>query len=89
MSVPLCPRPASTQFDPQLLSHLQLENYDLAELSHEDGLQLIDEMYGAQHLDLNVEDMDASDDEMYYVPAETQDDPEEAHNMINEIMQNN
>jgi hypothetical protein len=83
--VPLCSRPASTQFDSPLPSHLQLDSYDLAELSHEDGLQLIDEMYSAQHPDFIIKDMDTSDDEMYYVPAETQYDLEQAHNMINEI----
>src|ERR1700722_16611104 len=92
LSVPLCSRPVSAQFDSQLPSDLQFDNYDLAELSHEDGLQLIDEMYGAQHPDFSVEDMDRNDDEMYYVPAEAQYDLEQAHNMINEIneiMQNN
>jgi hypothetical protein len=85
LSVPFCSRPVSIQFDPQLPGHLQLDNYDLVELSHEDGIQLIDEMYGNEHLDSSVEDMDVSDEEMSYVPAETQYDLEQAHNMINEI----
>jgi hypothetical protein len=61
--------------------------YDLAELSHEDGLQLIDEMYGAEHPDCDAEDMDTSHDEMYYVPAETHQDLKEAH--IREILLSN
>jgi len=90
LSVPFCSRPVSIQFDPQLPGHLQLDNYDLEELSHEDGIQLIDEMYGDEYLGSSVEDMDISDEEILYVPAESQYDLEQAHNMtnkINEIMQ--
>lgn len=85
LSVPFCSRPVSMQFDSQLPGHLQLDNYDLAELSHEDGIHLIDEMYGDENLDYMFDDMDTSDDEISFVPAETHYDLEQAHNMINEI----
>jgi hypothetical protein len=42
-------------------------------------------MYGADHFDYSIEDMDTSDDEMFYAPAETHYDLEQAHNMVNEI----
>lgn len=80
------------QFDFQIPGHLQLDNHELAELSHEDGIQLIEEMYSAQHPNFSVQDMDTSYDEMYHVPADTNCDLEQAHKMINginEIMQSN
>jgi hypothetical protein len=86
LSGPFCSRPASMQFDSQLPGHLQLGNHDLAELSHEDGIQLIDEMYCNENLDHGFDYMDADDDEISFVPAETRYDlKQQAHNMINEI----
>jgi hypothetical protein len=46
------------------LDGLELGNSDLTELSYEDGLRLIDETYSA-------EDMDTDEDEMCFVPVET------------------
>ncbi len=83
-SVPSCSRQGTTQFELQLPSHLQPDDDDLGELSHEDGIQLIDEMYGAEQPDYSTEDMDTNDDEMYYVPVETHYELEKAHKIINE-----
>jgi hypothetical protein len=78
-------RPASKQSDPQFPGFCQIYDDDLAELSHEDGIQLIDDMYGAEDLYYSIEDMDTSGDEVFYLQAETPYDLEQAHNMIGEI----
>lgn len=84
-SVLSCSRLASTQIDFQLPGHMQLGDDDLRELSYEDGIELIDKMYGADHFDYSIKDMDMSDDEMFYSPAETYYDLEQAHAMFDEI----
>jgi len=64
---------------------MQLGDDDLRELSYEDGIQLIDKMYGDDHFDYSIKDMDTSDEEMFYAPAETHYDLEQAHTMVDEI----
>lgn len=82
--IPSRSRPVSTQLDFQLPGSVQIDNDDLRELSYEDGFQLIDEMYGAEDPDYSIEDMDTSDDEMFYVSAGTHLGLEQTHNLIDD-----
>jgi hypothetical protein len=73
------------EFEFELPSHLQPSDNDLQELSYEEGIHLIDEMYGTKQPDHDIEDMDINDGYAYYVLAETHYDLEQMHSESNEV----